>query len=76
MSRLTDDMKSELCNLVTRDDAGRHFTEWSEHYNTLEQLGLVTIHRPVHHTGVCYSPEHWSVELTDDGQSIVSRRGE
>ena len=50
-------------------DAGRHFTEWSNHHEALEHLGLIVIRRPVHEaTGIDYDCSHWSVEVTDEGQ--------
>jgi hypothetical protein len=74
---LTEDMIRELGSMVTRDDSGRHFTEWSRHYEDLEALGLVEIHRPIHEsTGVDYAPEYWTVEVTADGQEIVEAHPE
>lgn len=70
--KLTDDMIRELCILTTRDASGRHFTEWAEHYESLEKLGLVAIDRPVHSaTGISYSMDHWTVEVTEEGQDVV-----
>jgi hypothetical protein len=63
-----------LSKITTRDESGRHFLEI---YNTadlqeLEAAGLLTIHRPIHGaTGISYSEEYWSVEVTDDGIALV-----
>lgn len=70
--QLTDDMIRELCFMTTRDEAGRHFTERSAHYDELEQLGLIEISRPVHDaTGIAYDSEYWSVEVTEQGMDVV-----
>jgi hypothetical protein len=69
---MTDDQIRELCILATRDDAERHFTEWAVHWEELEKEGMIRVHRPIHEaTGVDCSQEHWSVEITGDGQSVV-----
>lgn len=75
--RLTDDMIRELCTLSTRDEAGRHFTEWSEHWESLESLGLIEIDRPTHEaTGIAYSQEHWRLQGTEEGQAVVDANPE
>ncbi len=72
---ITDDMIRELCTLVTRDHAGRHFTQFSEYYNALEVAGLITIDRPIHQvTGIPWSEEHWSLEVTQEGRDLVDER--
>jgi hypothetical protein len=77
VSIVTDDMIRELCILTTRDDAGRHFTEWSEHYEVLESEGLIAIHRPVHgSTGIDYDLQYWSLELTEKGIALVEANPE
>lgn len=69
---ITDDMIRELCTITTRDEAGRHFTETSEYWNDLEDAGLIEISRPVHAaTGISYSQEEWSLEVTPRGQALV-----
>jgi len=66
---LTSADKIALGKLATRDESGRHFTsvhrgEWLEQ---MEQAGLITIHRPVHEsTGIPYSQEYWSVEVSSE----------
>lgn len=68
----SDDLIRELCIITTRNDAGRHFTEWSDHYERLEAAGWIRIDRPVHEaTGIPYSMDSWSVEVTEEGQEIV-----
>lgn len=74
-TRPTDDQIRELCTIATRDDAGRHFTATSDHWPALEAAGLINVYRPVHAaTGIPYSLEHWSLEVTDDGQALVDSR--
>ena len=75
--KVSEDAIRELCVLTTRDEAGRHFTAWSEYYQTLEDAGLITIDRPVHAaTGIGYSQEHWSVEATEEGRDVVEAHPE
>ncbi|MHB9044169.1 hypothetical protein [Acidithiobacillus sp.] len=63
-----------LSRITTRDEAGKHFTEvyMADDLAELEERGLITIDRPVHEfTGIPYSQESWSVEVTDAGAEIV-----
>jgi hypothetical protein len=63
-----------LGSLCTRNEAGQHFTETADHdvLDQLESLGLLRIHRPIHDaTGIPYSSEHWSLEVTEDGVKAV-----
>lgn len=72
-----DEAIAELGRLTTRDEAGRHFTGWATHYETLEDAGLVAIDRPVHGpTGIPYDLEHWSIEVTDAGRELVEAHPE
>lgn len=72
---VTDDMIRELCTLTTRDEGGRHFTQFSDYYVELESAGLITINRPVHQpTGIPYGHEHWTLEVTEAGQALVDDR--
>lgn len=71
MTKVTEEMICELCTLSTRDESGRHFIEVSEHWEALESAGLIVIDRPMHPTGVPYSQEHWSLDVTPDGQEAV-----
>jgi hypothetical protein len=74
---LTEDMIRELGVITTCDEAGRHFTKWSRHYEELEALGLLKIHRPQHAaTGVDYAPEYWTVEVTAEGEQVVEAHPE
>lgn len=76
-TKLNDDMIRELAVITTRDDAGRHFTEWSRFTEELEELGLIEVHRPVHAaTGMAYGCEHWTVQITPDGESVVGNNPE
>jgi len=71
MSRMSEAF-TELQIACTRDEAGTHFTEWMDHFEYLESVGLIAIHRPVHEaTGIPYSQEHWTLEVTPLGQNSV-----
>ena len=71
-AELTEGMIRELARITTRNEAGRHFTEWSKHYDALESLGLIKIDRPIHQaTGIPYGQDQWTVEVTDDGHHTV-----
>lgn len=70
---ITDQQLRILGTITTRDGAGRHFTEVFNG-NDLEQLedaGLIEITRPVHPTGIPYSAEYSTVEVTEAGQYEV-----
>jgi len=63
-----------LAVITTRDEAGTHFM--ARYYygdlRALEAEGLITIHRPIHaQTGIPYSQEYWSVEVTEAGADLV-----
>ena len=74
---LTDDMIRELCIATTRNEAGKHFTEFLTHYEELEEIGLIKINRPVHPaTNVPYSIFNWTLEVTDKGQEVVDANPE
>lgn len=74
---LSEDAIRELCVLTTRDEAGRHFSETSDHWESLEDAGMITVHRPVHEaTGIPYGQEHWSLEVTEAGQDLVDANEE
>ena len=65
-----------LGSLCTRDEAGQHFTETADHdvLDELESLGLLMIHRPTHEaTGIPYSSEYWTLEVTEAGIEAVER---
>lgn len=77
MQMITDAMIAELCAITTRDTAGRHFTAVSEYWPALEEAGLIKVHRPIHpDTGLPYSDEYWSLEVTEDGQTMVDAHPE
>jgi hypothetical protein len=68
-----------LATLTTRDEAGRHFSGLYDlaEIEALENDGLIEIGRPVHcQTGIPYSIENWTVEVTDDGQDLVDANPE
>ena len=74
---LTDGMIRELCIATTRNEAGRHFTEFLTHYEELEEIGLIKINRPVHPgTGMDYDCQYWTLEVTDEGQQVVDANPE
>jgi hypothetical protein len=63
---------TELQQACTRNEAGMHFTEWMDYFEYLESVGLISVHRPVHEaTGIPYSQEYWSLEVTPLGQNSV-----
>ena len=74
-TKMTDENKVRiLSTLVTHDEAGRHFTTLvnSADLADLESEGLIVINRPVHEkTGLPYSEEYYSVEVTVDGLELV-----
>lgn len=62
----------ELGTITTRNDAGQHFTSFAKHWEALEAEGLVAIDRPTHAaTGIAYSHEYWTLEVTKAGQELV-----
>lgn len=72
---VSDDAIRELCVMTTRDADGLHFTQWSEHWDTLEAAGLVSVHKPVHaSSGIAYDQDEWSVQITEAGQDLVDSR--
>ena len=75
-NKIGDEAIRELCILTTKDEAGRHFTAWSGHWQALEEAGLIAVHRPVHQTGILYSQEYWTLEVTDLGQELVDANPE
>jgi len=71
MSRMSEAF-TELQHACTRNEAGIHFSEWMDHFEYLESVGLIAIHRPIHDaTGIPYSQEYWSLEVTPLGQNSV-----
>lgn len=69
---ITDDMIRELCTITTCDEAGRHFTETSQHWEALEAEGLIDVFRPTHDaTGIQYEASSWHVSVTPEGQALV-----
>ncbi len=61
------DSAEELLRLATRDEAGRHFTQWAEHWEELEAAGYIRVVRPVHETGIPFDQQYWHLELTAPG---------
>lgn len=75
--RISDSLIRELSRITTRDDAGRHFIEWSKFWAELEFDQLIEIYRPIHEpTGIPYSQEYWQVNLTERGNDLVSQNPE
>lgn len=64
-------MLGELKIITTYNEAGHHFTSWSEHYEAMEEKGLIKINRPVHPSGIPCDSQYWLVELTDLGKTFV-----
>lgn len=70
----TEEKVQILSTLTTKDDAGQHFTERYDGYDldALEAEGLIEVIRPVHKaTGLSYSDEYWTVEVTETGVELV-----
>ena len=68
-----------LSGITTHDEAGTHYTARysSDDLDELEARGLLVQHKPVHDaTGIRYSQEHWSVEVTEDGGDLVDANPE
>ena len=64
---------TELQQAYTRNDSGQHFTEFMRYWDYLEYAGLIAIARPIHQpTGIPYSCEHWSLEVTPLGLDSIS----
>jgi hypothetical protein len=75
----TSEQVKILSKITTNNEAGRHFMEIYSggDLDELEAAGLLIIHRPIHvGTGINYSQEYWSVEVTDDGIAIVEANPE
>jgi len=71
MSKMSEAF-TELQRACTRNEEGIHFTEWMDHFEYLESVGLIQIHRPIHDaTGIPYSREYWALEVTPLGQNSV-----
>ena len=79
-TKMTNENKVRiLSTLTTRDEAGRHFTTLvnSVDLADLEFEGLIMINRPVHEaSGIPYSEEYYSVEVTSDGVELVEANPE
>jgi hypothetical protein len=74
---ISEEMISELCVATTRNESGRHFTEWMHHVDALESAGLVQIDRPVHDvTGIPYDEQYWSIEVTEKGMLLVDQHND
>ncbi len=72
IAELTTEQIRELDLIITRDEMGRHFTEWSEWWTLFEELGLVEVFRPIHKpSGVAYDASHYQILLTDAGGSVL-----
>ncbi len=64
---------SELQHACSRNDSGQHFTDFMKYWDYLEYVGLIAITRPIHQpTGIPYSCEHWSLEVTQLGLDSIS----
>jgi len=78
--QVSDRVKEALDQLLTIasfTEGGRHFTEAYRRWMDLEDAGLIKVHRPVHeHTGIRFSHEYWTLELTEQGKAIVNELNE
>lgn len=64
------DLIEQLGKVTTRNESGMHFTQWLD-YEELEDKGLVKVYRPVHETGIPYSQEYWTIEVTEKGLNLL-----
>jgi len=70
--QVTREAMVELAELSTRNEAGRHFLEFSNHWEELEAAGFIEVTRPVHEaTGIPYDSQYWTLCVTDDGVDAV-----
>lgn len=79
LGAVTDERLRILGTITTRDEAGRHFTERfdSIDFEALEAAGYLDIRRPIHQpTGIAYTQDHWTVEVTPAGQELVDEANE
>ena len=69
-----DELFSILATISTHDEHGEHFTSRYEMSTlaTLELYGLIWIESPLNSDGTLYSPEHWSVAVTERGKSLIA----
>lgn len=76
---MTTERQVEILSVITtRDEAGKHFME-VYHFDDLLWLmaqDLITVHRPVHQTGITYSQEYWAVSVTPTGREVVEAHPE
>ena len=66
MSRMSE-VFVELYIACTCNEDGVHFTEFMNHYDYLEAVGLIQIGRPIDK-----AKEHWTLEVTALGQNLVT----
>ena len=67
----TPEQMFALCQMTTKNEAGQHFTQIYD-YGDLEANEWIEIGRPVSDsTGLQYSQDYWSVEVTEEGMDWV-----
>lgn len=67
----------ELCSMSHTNEAGQHWTEYVEHFDTMEEEGWIVIERPVHEaTGIEMDQRFWKFEITDEGMAVVEANPE
>lgn len=71
MTGYSNELIRELGQITTRNAAGQHFTTWTKHWEEMEAGELISIHRPVHETGIPYDQQYWSLEVTQEGHELV-----
>jgi hypothetical protein len=76
--RITKRMIADLGRITTRTASGEHFTTaFAGRWEPLELAGLIEIDRPIHgDSGIPYSMEYWTVEVTDAGRDLVAAHPE
>ena len=74
---MTNEQIIELGQITTHDSSGRHFTNFSEHWELFENENLIKVHRPYHESsGLNYDQSYWSMEVTPEGHLVVDENEE
>lgn len=71
----TEDQVKILSRITTKDEAGRHFSQVyaSSDLSELAEAGYIKISVSVHESGIPYSTEFSTIEITDDGIALIDQ---